>query len=165
MVLKLFSCLSLLQDHIKKPSDRCHLILCLLTVIWLLLFSGSRCMSWVTNHFLCKTNSLQSQCKLTMTQCEAFITPPQQPMKASHARRHTVPYAAYAGGLSWQQNRAPVYSRGPLNSSWRMADYEEGQGGVSLKHIPYAVRKSLIYQPLKFLDFYTSDPPALSLLP
>jgi len=46
-----------------------------------------------------------------------------------------------------------------------MAGYEEGRGGVSLKHIPYAVRKSLIYQPLKFLGFYTSNPPALSPLP
>jgi len=46
-----------------------------------------------------------------------------------------------------------------------MAGYEEGRGGVSLKHIPYAVRKSLIYQLLKFLGFYTSDPPALSPFP
>lgn len=86
-------------------------------------------------------------------------------MKAGQARRHIAPYAAHAGGLSWQQNRAPVYSRGPLNSSWRMAGYEEGRGGVGLKHIPYAVRKSLIYQPLKFHGFYTSDPPALSPCP
>lgn len=62
------------RDHIKKPSDRCHFnsspFACFPfrdIVIILLLFSGSRCISWVTNRFLCKTNSLQSQCKLTMT--------------------------------------------------------------------------------------------------
>lgn len=79
VLLKLFTCLYLPRDHIKKPSDRCHLILrppdtssLRHIAVVLLLFSGSRCMSWVTNRFLCQTNSLQSQCKLTMTQCEAF---------------------------------------------------------------------------------------------